>query len=115
MKKVYIICPVRNCDEETRADLDEYVDFLESSNEYQCHYPPRDVDQSLSGFEICEAHREAMLECDEVHVWWDKDSKGSHFDFGMTFALNKKIVLINDIPETPFKSYGNVLNYLSNL
>ena len=115
MKNVYLICPVRNCTQEVTDELDEYVKMLEESGKYKCHYPPRDVDQDQTGINTCEQHRDAMQKCDEVHIWWDEDSKGSHFDFGMAFALDRPIVIIKDIEQTPHKSYGNVLNYLSSL
>jgi len=81
---------------------------------------PRDVDQSdPHGIDICNAHADAMMDIDEVHVWWDKDSVGSKFDLGMAFILrrssaNVKFRLIN--PEsckiTDHKSYENVMNWL---
>jgi len=115
-KKVYLICPVRNCSEEVQKQLEDYVSDLES-NDYEVHFPPRDCKQDQSGIGICETHREAMVNCDEVHFWWDKDSKGSHFDFGMAFMLQAfsdiKFVIAGDIEETPHKSYGNVIRHLS--
>ena len=33
-------------------------------------------------------HLEAMLGCEEVHVWWDPTSSGSHFDLGMAYMLH---------------------------
>jgi len=114
--KVYLICPVRNCSEEVSKQLNDYVEGLES-NGYKVHYPPRDVDQNMSGRDICYAHANAMSDCDEVHVWWDPDSKGSHFDFGMAYILTVvkgiKFVVANNFEETPHKSYGNVLLELS--
>ena len=58
-----------------------------------------------------------MVLCDEIHFWWDKDSKGSHFDFGMAFMLEAfkpvKYVMAEEIIETAHKSYGNVIRKLS--
>ena len=114
MKKVYLICPVRSCSEADRRFADEYVAELEK-NGCSVHYPPRDVDQTDDGvgLAISEAHREAMLGCDEVHVIWDATSVGSHFDFGMAFMLQawKKIPIVLARPAqlTPTKSYGNKL------
>jgi hypothetical protein len=107
---VYIICPVRNCDDATKAVLDAYVARLER-NGHRVHYPPRDVvrDDDGCGFYICEAHRVAMRRADEVHVWWDPKSTGSHFDFGMAFMSHLPFRLINAPAKTPHKSYGNVL------
>jgi hypothetical protein len=116
IKQVYLICPVRGCSEDVKKQMDEYVDNLEKGD-YCVHYPPRDVDQSGTADEICQAHRDAMELTDEVHAWWDPDSKGSHFDFGMAYAFailyNIKFVLANDPEQTPHKSYTNYFRELS--
>lgn len=116
MKKVYLVCPVRNCSEEVQKQLEDYVLNLEE-DDFEVHFPPRDVKQDQEGFGICDSHRKAMAECDEVHFWWDKDSKGSHFDFGMAFMLEHfkpiKYVMAEEIKGTSHKSYGNVIRKLS--
>lgn len=87
---------------------------LESAG-HRVHYPPRDVDQTDDGvgLAISEAHRAAMVRCDEVHVVWDPGSTGSHFDFGMAFMLQAwrkvPIVLARPVELTATKSYGNKL------
>lgn len=113
MAKIYLICPVRGCDEYTSKALDTYVTQLESEG-HEVHYPPRDVDQTDDGIglEICETHLASMKESDEVHVWWEISSKGSHFDFGMAYALDIPITVINSYETTEYKSYGNVLKAL---
>jgi hypothetical protein len=114
MKRIYLICPVRSCSEADRRFADAYVEQLERQG-YSVHYPPRDVDQTDDGvgLAISEAHREAMLGCDEVHVIWDAASVGSHFDFGMAFMLRAwkqiPVVLARPVEPTPTKSYGNKL------
>ena len=109
---VYLICPVRQASPEQKQFLDDYVAKLESKN-YSVHYPPRDVDQTLDGNKICEAHREAMIECDECHVYFDPASTGSHFDLGMAYVMQAlhgtKIRMINELEPTPNKSYTNFL------
>ena len=86
--EVYLICPVRRCTPSVRKKMDAYVAKLESRG-YKVHYPPRDVDQSNDdgGVRICAEHIDAMMGCDEVHVWWDPSSSGSHFDLGMAYML----------------------------
>lgn len=108
--KIYIICSVRNATEEQIAFAENYVRRLEHQG-HEVHYPPRDTDQTDdgTGLNICISHRDAMEECDEVHVLWDKDSKGSHVDFGMAFAHYKPIVYVDNFATTPYKSYGNVI------
>ena len=118
--EVYLICPVRNITEGQQTKLDKYVKNLESNN-YNVHYPPRDVDQRQEGFNILFKHRDAMRHCDEVHIWWDTNSKGSHFDLGMAFMLRTfrpitlKFVMANDITETEYKSFENVILQLANM
>ena len=110
-KRIYIICPVRNMTPESKAFMDDYVSKLEA-NGHHCHYPPRDVDQTdKNGIDILTAHRSSIEKDDEVHVYWSKTSEGSVFDFGMLFALNKPLFLINekDIIPDPHKSYTNVV------
>ena len=117
-KRIYLICPVRNCTETAKRFADDYVARLEADGA-SVHYPPRDVDQTDDGvgLAISEAHRAAMLTCDEVHVIWDSTSLGSHFDFGMAFMLqawrNVPIVLARPVDLTPSKSYGNKLAALA--
>ena len=112
--RVHLICPVRNCTPEVARFTDDYVGRLESRGA-QVHYPPRDVDQTDDGvgLAISQAHREAMRDCDEVHVVWDPNSVGSHFDLGMAFMLQAwrdvPIVLASPVEPTPTKSYGNKL------
>ena len=105
---------MRNCGEQTRRQLDAYVAELEATG-HDVHYPPRDVDQTDdgSGRTICVAHRTAMLAADEIHVWWDSSSLGSHFDFGMAWMLRATralpLIVVNAVSRTKHKSYGNVL------
>lgn len=113
--KIFLICPVRT--ETEKGGLDHYVAALEAAG-HQVHYPPRDVDQTDDGIglHICEMHREAMLDCDEVHVVWVPESKGSHFDLGMAFMLQAfKAVLIRLVRLEPHKSYGNLVLELTRL
>ena len=105
--KIYIICPVRNG---TPPDVAEYVRTLELSG--KCvHFPPRDAPQEdETGWNICTVHRDALFQSDEVHVFWDVDSKGSHFDLGMAFSLAKPVRLIKTYrPDTEGKSYVKVM------
>ena len=107
--KIYVICPVRRAGDEV-STVSAYVSKLESEG-HIVHYPPRDVDQTDDGIglSICQHHRAAMEEADEVHVWWDYESTGSHFDFGMAYALHKPIFVVNNPNRTPNKSYTNIL------
>ncbi|MCW1296465.1 MAG: hypothetical protein OH319_02180 [Candidatus Parvarchaeota archaeon] len=110
-KKIFIICPVRGAKECEIKELEEYVSKLES-NGHKVYYPPRDTKQDDPiGIRICSANKKAVMEADEVHVYWDDESEGSRFDLGMAFMANKPIILINKdrIKPTPRKSFKNVL------
>lgn len=100
--KVYLIMPVRNATESFGAYLAE----LEAAG-HDVHYPPRDAPQDdETGHAICETHRAAIIAADEVHVIWDVESKGSHFDLGMAYVLGKKIVPVRCLrDDPPGKSY----------
>lgn len=107
---IYIICPVRNAPEDVIREIRAYADMQRALGR-EVHFPPDDVEQSdPTGLEICKQHRSAMLAADEVHVYWDVGSKGSHFDLGMAFALRKKIVPVACLcPDSPGKSYWKVI------
>jgi hypothetical protein len=107
---IYIICAVRNADSE-RAQLEaRYAQRLRREG-HNVHYPPDSAPQDdVTGAAICEAHKAAMLEANEVHVLWDSDSKGSHFDLGMAYALSKPIRGIRCYDSAiPTKSYWNAV------
>jgi len=108
--KIYLICPVRNCPPEILEDVRWLVKTLEDGG-HTVHFPQRDAPQEdATGSAICKTHLEAMRLCDEVHVVWDVDSKGSHFDLGMAYALRKPIKPLRTIrPDTDGKSYWKVM------
>jgi hypothetical protein len=109
--KVFLICPVRNVDEQTTTRIDAYVKSLEDRG-VDVYWPARDTDQNDQiGFRICNDNYEAISSADEIHIWWNKDSKGSLFDLGMAWALEKELVVANQEEVTPTvgKSFQNVL------
>ena len=86
MKRVFIICPVRNIDDETKETIEKYVLSLEDKG-CVVHWPPRDPNQDDPiGLDICKQNREAIWLADEVHIWLDRKSKGSLLDLGMRFS-----------------------------
>jgi nucleoside 2-deoxyribosyltransferase len=92
MKKIYLIMPVREAQSAAAAAALDYLQKLEAQG-HDVHFPPRDAPQDdPTGQRICEVHRAAMEAADEVHVLWDVNSKGSHFDLGMAYALRKPII-----------------------
>jgi nucleoside 2-deoxyribosyltransferase len=107
---VYIICPVRNCSPERTAAIRAHAERLRKSG-YTVHFPTDDVNQDdPTGAAICRAHLDAMLAADFVHVFWDVNSKGSHFDLGMAYAMGKPITPVECYePDPPGKSYWKVM------
>lgn len=103
---IYVICPVRNQSTEQGFHLEKYIKTLED-NGNTVFYPMRDAPQSSkTGYEIVEAELQAIKEADEIHVCWDINSKGSHFDLGMCYALNKIIKMVHLFtPDGNEKSY----------
>lgn len=108
--RIYVICPVRNADPETLAMIERHVASTEAAG-HEVHFPPRDVDQDdPTGERICREHLAAMKLADEVHVFWDAKSSGSHFDLGMAWALGKRCVPVHLFqPDGQGKSYVKVM------
>lgn len=91
---IYIICPVRNCSPNQLNKITKYVSKLEREG-HEVHFPPRDANQNdPTGFKIIQTHSQAMKKAGRIDIFWDKNSKGSHFDLGMAFLLDKKIKLV---------------------
>jgi len=117
--RIFIICPVRNAESEVTRAIGAYVARLEAAG-HEVHWPARDTDQTDDhGIFICITNCDAIIDADEVHIWWDLASVGSKFDLGMLFALlrlglKKKVVLINEVNYTADKSFENVLRALGN-
>ena len=110
MANIYLICPVRNCPPHIKTILDNYVASLENEG-HLVYYPHRDTEQDADEMAIVKDQRNAVELSDEVHVYWYKNSDGSYFDFGMAFAHNKPIFLVNreEVKPTKGSSYTNLL------
>jgi len=115
LKKIFLICPVRNISKHTENRLREYVNKLESQG-HMVYWPFRDTDQNdRTGLRIMRDNRQAIWEAPEVHIWLDANSEGSRTDLGMYFAFlmftKKKLVVANrgDIFSTPDKSFNNFI------
>ena len=111
IRKIFLICPVRDADEVLKKFLSDYVAKLEFQG-YKVHYPVRDTEQAdpAGGYYVCRINFTAMMNADEVHIWYDESSNGSKFDMGGLFMLHmlgfrKKIVIVNEglILEDPEK------------
>lgn len=108
--KIHLICPVRNVTEEQQKEIDDYCAQLEKEG-HVVHNPKYAVDQNdPTGLNICLGHYESMKISDRIDIFWDCDSKGSHFDLGMAFALGKKVKVVKLYkPDNDGKSYAKVM------
>jgi nucleoside 2-deoxyribosyltransferase len=112
--RIYVICPVRNISEDQKQTITIFVNRMERIGN-QVYYPPRDAPQeSKTGYEIVMSELEAIKACDHVVVFWDINSKGSHFDLGMAVALGKKISMeFLFEPDGKEKSYVKVIREIN--
>jgi len=108
-KSVFIIGSVRDATPELKNKMEEHAKSLEAKG-YKVHLPHRDTNQNGRGIEICIENMNAISNSDEVHIFYNPNSQGSHFDMGITFAFFKKIRVI-DCPEYgEGKSYPRMIN-----
>lgn len=108
-KKIFVICSVRGASDEYRDKLEHYVSQLEERG-YKIHLPHRDTNQQARGFDICKQNMEAIKESDEVHIFYNHTSQGTHFDMGVAFALGKDIVIVENEEYGEGKSYPRMLH-----
>ncbi len=124
-KKIFFISPVRVATPEIIEDCEKYVKKLEKEGN-EVFWPRRDnphQETDLVGINICDMNFEKIFEYPEIHVWYLKESSGSHLDFGGVYMLlrilkyEKKIVFANknEFAETikkPEKNFPKVLDFL---
>jgi hypothetical protein len=89
--KIFLICPVRKAGDDVNERIAAYVSGRESQGD-QVHWPKRDTKQDGDpiGIRICRDNRKAMFDADEVHVWYDPESRGSCFDIGMAAVFERQ-------------------------
>lgn len=122
IKRIYIICSVRNRQKEEEEKVLNYVAKLEAEGcVVRC--PFRDTDQNDEiGLRIVHDHEVDIRWADEIHVIWNPQSQGSLWDVAQArmaqyFMPKKKIILANieeveitrDGSDAIIKSYTNVL------
>ena len=71
----------------------EHKNKLESKG-HKVNIPAFDNLKHLDDIGVCEYNLGLIKKADEIHVFWDQRSVGTIFDFGMCFALRKKIKII---------------------
>lgn len=106
---IFVICSVRDADEKTRKELEDYKKSLEDSG-HNVHLPHLDTRQNVSGFKVCEQNYKAIKWADRVDIFYNSYSKGTHFDLGMAFALNKEIHIVKNEEYGPGKSFGRMID-----
>ena len=119
---IFLISPVRGISGELNARVGEYVAGLERGGD-QVHWPIRDTKQEdpTGGYEICKTNFQAILDADEIHIWYDETSGGSKFDMGGVFMLvemlhtKKKIVVVNEaeVVDNSQKNFFKVFCHLA--
>ncbi len=112
--RIFIICQVRIATPEYRIKLEEYARNLEEQG-HIVHLPHRDTMQEASGYSICHQNYCAIYSADEVHVFYNPESTGTHFDLGMAFSLGKKIKVIENVPYGEGKSFPRLLDEWVNI
>lgn len=109
---IFIICSVRGSNYNYRKKLEKYTQLLENKG-HKVYLPHRDTDQNKRGIDICSQNMEAIKKSDEVHIFYSSKSLGTHFDLGVTFALNKKIKIIeNEFFDPEIKSFAQMITDL---
>lgn len=111
--KIFLISPVRNATDAVTEEVGRYVEQLEQQG-HEVHWPIRDTEQmpepkSMREWLICIRNALEIRNADEVHVWFDPNSKGSLFDLGVAWEAGKMIRLANPVEPTEGKSFSNLL------
>lgn len=107
-KSIYIICTVRGASDDYKKKLEEYTERLEKLN-YDVYLPHRDTDQTLNQYDLCMMNFKAITDADEIHIFYNSKSTGTHFDLGMSFAMGKKMVVVEN-EEDEKNSFSKLLN-----
>ena len=106
--QVFIISSVRGVDSSYQKKLEKYTEDLENKG-IVVYLPHRDTNQSACSLNICETNLAAIQASDEVHIFYNPKSQGTHFDMGIAFALNKPIKVIETVEFGSGKSYPRML------
>jgi len=114
--RIHIICPVRGVTDKQQWEIDNYCDNLEKEG-HVVHNPKYAVNQSdPTGYNICQGHYSSMVLADRVDIFWISESKGSHFDLGMAFALRKPLKLVKLFDDdSANKSYVKVIKEIERI
>jgi|GEM_PF-2298461 len=119
-KSVFVISTVRNASRVDEEALKEYKQKL-LNKDYDVYIPNFDTKQEGDpiGLRICSDNAEAMLKSDEIHVFYNPESQGVHYDIGQynmmcKLGVKKPIVFVNsnDFEIKDHKDFSNCLHFL---
>ena len=65
-----------------------------SHEAHEVRIPAFDDHPDLDDLGVCKYNLDLIRDADEIHIFWDQRSVGTVFDFGMCFALKKKVRVI---------------------
>jgi hypothetical protein len=77
-------------------------------NGAEVHLPHRDTDQTQNGLGICRENAMAIFLADEIHIFYNPISQGTHFDMGVVFALDQLCGHKKTIKLVSYSSSGKV-------
>lgn len=73
---LYYTRSLRILDAEAQKAIEAYVKKQEADG-VEMYWPARDTDQTdPHGLTICTDNRSAILNADEIHIWYDEKSSG---------------------------------------
>lgn len=94
--KKFLISPVRNVSPEQTLEIESFKkDKVDAG--FDLHVPQKDTFQKdkFGGYSICFQNANAIAESTELYLYYDQTSKGSMFDLGIAYYLNKPLTVIN--------------------
>ena len=107
--KVFVTCSISGASNSYLTKLENYAKHLESKG-FEVYLPHLHTKQDDTEFNICTNNMHAIKNADEVHVYYSSSSKGTHFDLGVSFALGKKIVIVeNESYDENEKSFAKMI------
>lgn len=108
VQQAFLISPVKDITKEDENFINNYI----NNSNYKIHFPLKNTVQTTTELNICKQNKNAIKNSDVVLIFYKEGSKGSLFDLGMAFAMGKKIVCINEIESTEYKSFANLIKSL---
>ena len=94
--KKFLISPVRNVSPEQTLEIESFKkDKVDAG--FDLHVPQKDTFQKdkFGGYSICFQNANAIAESTELYLYYDQTSKGSMFDLGIAYYLNKPLTVVN--------------------